>query len=138
MQSISIQPSAIARLGFAGIVSSASVLWAFFTTDLLLWAGMQLLVLILAHWIWNTTVGLARPLELFYRGKWYLEAAGSAPQELLSVRTGFVSPNLVTAELRGAAGVVRIVVPYDGLPPAEHWQLRRLLIQGVNVENENR
>jgi len=136
MQLILIRPSNIARFSFAGIVSGASVLWALSANDLLLWSGLQSLMLILAYQTWKTTVGLARPLRLFYRGHWFLEPEGLKPQVLLSVKPGLVSPRLVTAELRAAGGLYRIVVPSDGLPPAEHWQLRRLLLQGVGCQQE--
>jgi hypothetical protein len=132
MQAIFIRPSSIARRGFAGIVSVVSMLWALFASDLLLWSGMQLLILIQAYRIWKTTVGLARPLRLFRQGDWYLESEDLESQELLSVVPGLVSPRLITAELRSSGVLYRIVVPSDGLPPAEHWQLRRLVLQGVS------
>jgi len=131
MKTIEIQQSQVAKqtlLGFAGLLA---LMLAMIGLEPGLWLVAQLMVIISVYWAWKNTVGLGVTLRLVYDGAWWMQMRASPRQPLTAVRSGWVCPTLVTAELQGPTGHYRLVVPLDAASPREHWELRRLLIEGM-------
>ena len=131
MKTIDIQRSTLAWQMLLGFVALVSLLIAMIGLEPVFWLVSQALVMAQAYRIWRNTVGLGTTLRLVFDGTWWVETGAAPRQALTMARSGWVCPALVTAEIHGATERYSIVVPFDALSSGEHWELRRLLIQGV-------
>lgn len=131
MQQISIKPSARARLGFFAVFGLVSLLIALAGFHPLAWCGLQLAFATSMYRFWRNTAGIGAGLILGYERGWYVQRPRKEAQALLSVDAGWVTPGLATAQLQAETGRLSILVPSDALESSEHWQLRRLLINGL-------
>lgn len=131
MKTINIQRSQIAGPILLVFAVLLSLLIAMIRLEHGFWLAAQLLVIIPLYWGWRNTAGLGVTLRLVFDGAWWIETGTAQRQPLVSIRSGWVCPPLVTAELRGTTGYHRLVVPFDAVSSREHWELRRLLIDGI-------
>lgn len=96
------------------------------------WTALgEVLLVLLAWWIWRSTPGLGRAVRLvFVQGEWRLSNRTGNGETIEQIRAGHVAPGFLSAKLKTGTSRVNLVAFADAMSASEHWQLRRLALRG--------
>ena len=103
-------------------------------TNLVWWAqaGAQLALLIAWVFAYCRSYGISKTLRLEIKdGHWRVSGPKLAEQSVRAIRRGLTNPGLATLQLRLERGWISLLVFDDAVSKEEHWQLRRLMIDGL-------